>query len=49
MPYTKYTWTFQRASVYETGDTFIVSVDINTGRLVQVTRITGNQMRGLFS
>jgi len=49
MPYTKYTWTFQRASVYETGDTFIISVDINTGRLVQVTQITGNQMRGLFS
>jgi len=49
MPYTKYTWTFQRASVYETGDTFIVSVDIDTGRLVQVTQITGNQMRGLFS
>jgi len=49
MPYTKYTWTFQRASVYETGDTFIVSVDINTGRLVQVTQISGNQMRGLFS
>ncbi len=48
MPYTKYTWTFQRASLYEAGDTFIISVDVETGRLVQVTRISGTQIMGMF-
>lgn len=48
MPYTKYTWTFQRASLYESGDTFIISVDVETGRLVQVTKLEGNEMMGLF-
>ena len=49
MPHSKYAWHFQKASVYETGDTFIVGVDVETGRLIYVTKVSGNQIMGLFS
>jgi len=49
MPRSKYAWHFQRASVYESGDTFIVGVDVETGRLIYVTKVSGNQIMGLFS
>ncbi len=48
VPYTKYTWSFQRASLKEMGDTFIISVDVDTGRVVQITQLEGNQLLAIF-
>ena len=49
MPHSRYAWTFQKASVYETGDTFIVGIDVETGRMIYVTKVSGNEIMGLFA
>ena len=49
MPHSKSVWEFKKGSVYQSGDTFTVGMDIETGRLVYVMEVSGNQIMGLFS
>jgi len=49
MPHSKFVWHFQKGTVYHSGDTFMTGMDIETGRLVYVMEVSGNQIMGLFS
>ncbi len=49
MPHSKYVWHFQKDTVYQSGDTFMTGMDVETGRLVYVMSVSGNQIMGLFS
>ena len=49
MPHSKFVWYFQKGTVYESGDTFTTGIDVETGRLVYVMEVSGNQIMGLFS
>jgi hypothetical protein len=47
-PTTNTAWTVQKGTVWETGDTYMATVDAETGRLVMVTHIQGTALFGLF-
>ena len=49
MPHSKFVWYFQKGTVYQSGDTFTVGMDVETGRIVYVMQVSGNQIMGLFS
>ncbi len=49
MPHAKFVWHFQLGSVWLVGEGKMTGIDIETGRLVYVMEISGNQMMGLFS
>jgi hypothetical protein len=48
-PTSKYSWSFQKGSVYQAGNTFTAAVDVETGQLLFVMEISGTELYGLFS
>lgn len=49
MPHAKFVWHFQQETVFQSGNTFMTGMDVETGRLVYVMEVSGNQIMGLFS
>ncbi len=48
VPSARFGWIFWKGSAWEQGDMFSVAIDVETGRMVYVTKISGTALMGLF-
>ncbi len=48
MPSANYGWIFWKGSAWEQGDMFSAAVDVETGRMVYITKISGTALMGMF-
>ncbi|WP_455391543.1 hypothetical protein [[Eubacterium] cellulosolvens] len=49
LPTSKFSWAVQKGTVYKGGNTFSAAVDVETGQLLYVLDITGNELYGIFN
>ena len=48
VPSAEHSWNFQKSTVLESGDTYSTALDVQTGALVYVLEISGNQLSAIF-
>jgi len=49
MPTSRYSWTFQDGTVFRSGDTFSAAVDVESGQLLYVLKVTGSELYSIFN
>lgn len=48
LPTSKFSWALQKGSVWEAGSTLSAAVDVETGQILYVLDISGNELYGIF-